>query len=173
MIQASLTQWWQFLKESNSLLITYKFKVQNSKFKVQSSKFKVQSSKFNVQSSNIKDQSSKFKIQSSKLITTSVGYPVLPGTISQFHCEIVPGRFSKDPEGFGFGWAPTNKISYTNPPQGETFVCWPPPNYLPLWVFQTGSLWGFFHRIGKIGQRPSAHNERNGYETGRFLATNA
>ncbi len=103
MIQASLTQWWQFLKESSSLLITLRLK------------FKVQCSKFIV-------QSSKFKIQSSKCC--------------------LPGRFSKGPGGFGLGWAPTNKILYTNPPQGATFVCWPPPNYLPFWVFQTGSLWG-------------------------------
>jgi hypothetical protein len=59
-----------------------------------------------------------------------VGYPALPGTILQFHCKKVPCRLIKWPCGLWVGVSPPQiKFLYTNPPQGATFVCWPPPNY--------------------------------------------
>ncbi len=74
---------------------------------------------------------------------TSVGYPALPGTISQFHREIVPCRLICGPCGLWVGVSPPQiKFLHTNPPRGATFVCWPPPNSLPFRVLQMGSLKG-------------------------------
>ena len=58
-----------------------------------------------------------------------MGYPALPGTISKFHCEIVPCRLIYGPCGLWVGVStPQIKMLCTNPPQGATFVCWPLPN---------------------------------------------
>jgi hypothetical protein len=58
-----------------------------------------------------------------------VGYPALLGTMSQFHCEIVPCRLIKGPSRLWVEVSPPQiKFLYTNPPRGATFVCWPLPN---------------------------------------------
>ncbi len=58
----------------------------------------------------------------------------------------------------GWGEPPTNNFLYSNPPQGTTFVCWPPPKSLPFRVFQTGSLQGVPPGVNIWG-RPLAQGE--------------
>ncbi len=138
------------------------FKVQKSKFKVQNSKFKVNYYKRGLPGAACRADFLR------TLRALGSGEPPQIKFYTQTHfCLLAPAQLFTL---LGF----SNWVIMGGTPRGQYFGS--PPGLVGgvhLCPRLTYFTLLFFHRICKIGQRPSAHNERNGYETGCFLATNA
>ncbi len=75
------------------------------------------------------EQMKKLKDWTLELIfTTSWAPRRCPGLFHNFIVKKSCADWSKDPAGFGLGWAPHKIFFCTNTPRGATFVCWPLPN---------------------------------------------
>ena len=85
----------------------------------------------------------KIFVRNSFIFCTSWAPRRCPGLFHNFIVKKSRADWSKDPAGFGLGWAPHKKKLYSNLTWGATFVCWPPPNSLPFRGFQRGHYGGY------------------------------